>query len=158
LTLESYRKLFGTNGIRGIPGKDLSLEFVTEMAQSIGSYFQSQRPILVGNDVRNSSPTLAKAVLSGVMASGSDAQEAGLAPTPAHQFAVRTLGYGAGIIVTASHNPPQYNGMKVVGSDGVEISRETEREIEHVYFDKKYKRADWRSVGHSGKETRVVEN
>jgi phosphomannomutase/phosphoglucomutase len=158
LTVETYRKLFGTNGIRGIPGKDLTLEFVTEMAQSIGSYFLGSKSILVGHDVRISSPTLSRAVLSGVMACGSEAQEGGLAPTPAHQFAVRTLGYGAGIIVTASHNPPQYNGMKVVGPDGVEISRDTERQIEHVYFDKKYNKADWKSVGHSGKETRVVEN
>jgi phosphomannomutase / phosphoglucomutase len=158
MTAVAYHKLFGTNGIRGIPGKDLSLEFVTEMAQSIASYFEGPKPLLVGNDVRNSSPTLAKAVLSGVMAAGSETQEAGLAPTPAHQFAVRTLGYGAGIIVTASHNPPQYNGMKVVGSDGVEISRQSEREIENVYFEKKYKKADWKTIGRSGKETRVIEN
>lgn len=157
-TQAGYRKLFGTNGIRGIPGKDLSLEFVTEMAQSIGSYFQGPKPLLVGYDVRNSSPSLSKAVLTGVLSSGSNIEEAGLAPTPAHQFAVKSLGYGGGIIVTASHNPPQYNGLKVVGADGVEISRDSEKEIEDLYHEKKYRKADWRSVGRSGRETRVVEN
>ncbi len=155
---EQRRKLFGTNGIRGIPGRDLTLEFITEMAQSIGSYLSGAPSILIGPDVRNSSPAISRAVLSGVLASGESAEEAGLAPTPAHQYGVRTLGYGGGIIVTASHNPPQYNGMKVVGSDGVEISRETEREIETVYYEKKYKKADWRSIGRANRETRVVEN
>lgn len=154
----TYRKLFGTNGIRGIPGKDLTLEFVTEMAQSIGSYFSGTQPILIGKDVRNSSPALSKTVLAGVLSSGSNAEEAEIAPTPAHQFAVRTLGYGGGIIVTASHNPSQYNGMKVLGKDGVEISRDSEREIELIYHEKKYKKADWKSIGRYGKETRVVEN
>lgn len=128
------------------------------MAQSIGSYFSGDRPVLIGHDVRNSSPAISKAVLSGVLSSGSGADEAGLAPTPAHQYAVRTLGYGGGIIVTASHNPPEYNGMKVVGSDGVETSRETEREIETVYYEKKYKKADWKSIRRSNRETRVIEN
>ncbi len=155
---EQNRKLFGTNGIRGIPGRDLTLEFIAEMAQSIGSYFSRDHPLLIGHDVRNSSPAISKAVLSGVLSSGSNTQEAGLAPTPAHQYAVRTLGYNGGIIVTASHNPPEYNGMKVVGSDGVEISRETERAIEAVYYEKKYNKADWKSLGRTNKETRVVEN
>lgn len=154
----NYQKLFGTNGIRGVPGEDLTLEFVTEMAQSIGSFFSGEKSLLVGRDARNSSPSLSKAALSGVLASGMNAEEADIAPTPAHQYAVRTLGYGAGIIVTASHNPAKYNGMKVVGSDGVEVSRETEREIERVYHEKKYKKADWKSIGRAGKETRVIEN
>jgi phosphomannomutase / phosphoglucomutase len=154
----NYRKLFGTNGIRGIPGKDLTLEFVTEMAQSIGSYFSGSQSILIGRDVRNSSPALSKAVLSGVLSSGTNAEEGDVAPTPAHQFAVRTLGYGGGIIVTASHNPSQYNGMKVIGNDGVEISRDNEREIEAIYHEKKFKKADWKSIGRAGRETRVVEN
>src|SRR5579875_3315720 len=123
------RKLFGTNGIRGVPGEDLGLDFIAEMSQSIASFF-----------------------------SGKEAKEGGLAPTPAHQFAVRTLGYVGGIIVTASHNPPKYNGIKVVGRDGVEISRESEAEIESIYFGRSFKRAEWNSLGKSGKETRVVEN
>jgi phosphomannomutase/phosphoglucomutase len=156
--VEQRRKLFGTNGIRGIPGKDLTLEFIAEMAQSVGSFFSSNQPLLIGHDFRNSSPAISKAVLSGVLSSGSNAHEAGPAPTPAHQYAVRTLGYGGGIIVTASHNPAQYNGMKVVGKDGVETERETERHIENVYYEKTYKKADWKSIGKSNRETRVVEN
>lgn len=152
------RKYFGTNGIRGIPGKDLTLEFIAEMSQSIGTFFGNSKPVLVGNDARNSSLSLVGSVLSGLLSAGNDTNAAGLAPTPAHQFGVRTLGYVGGIIVTASHNPAQYNGIKLVGPDGVEVRREDEAAVELIYMEKRYNRADWRSVGKSGKETRVVEN
>jgi len=152
------RKFFGTNGIRGIPGKDITLEFIAEMSQSIGTFLGNSKPILVGNDVRTSSPALAGSVLSGLLSGGNDANTGGLAPTPAHQFGVRTLGYGGGIIVTASHNPAQYNGIKLVGPDGVEVRREDEAYVEAIYIEKKYNKPDWQSVGKSGKETRIVEN
>jgi phosphomannomutase / phosphoglucomutase len=128
------------------------------MSQSIGTFLGRSKQVLVGNDVRNSSPSLAKAVLSGLLSAGNDTNTAGLAPTPAHQFAVRTLGYGGGVIVTASHNPSQYNGIKLVGQDGVEVKREDEASVESIYLEKKYARPDWQSVGRDGKETRVVEN
>ncbi|MDG6922390.1 MAG: phosphoglucosamine mutase [Nitrososphaerota archaeon] len=152
------RKYFGTNGIRGIPGKDLTLEFLSEISQSIGTYMGNSRPILVGHDVRNSSPALSKTVLSGLLSAGCDSNSGGLAPTPAHQYAVRTLGYDGGVIVTASHNPAQYNGVKLVGPDGVEVERQSEVIVEEIYSDKKYSRADWQTVGKLGKETRIVEN
>ena len=152
------RKFFGTNGIRGIPGKDLTLEFIAEMAQSIGTFLGPEKPVLVGHDARNTSPALANTVLSGILSAGNDASSGGLAPTPAHQYAARTLGYGGAIIVTASHNPAEYNGMKLVGPDGVEVKREDETFVESIYSEKKYKKADWQSVGKWGNETRVVEN
>lgn len=152
------RKYFGTNGIRGIPGKDLSLEFLAEMAQSIGTFLGNSKPILVGHDVRNSSPAISRTVAAGLLSAGNDVSAAGIAPTPAHQFGVRTLGYGGGLIVTASHNPPQYNGIKFVGSDGVEVERESEAMVESIYTEKRYNKADWQSVGRLGPETRVVKN
>jgi phosphomannomutase/phosphoglucomutase len=152
------RKYFGTNGIRGIPGKDLSLEFLAEMSQSIGTFLRNEKPVLVGHDARNSSPALSRTVASGLLSAGNDANAAGLAPTPALQFGVRTLGYAGGIIVTASHNPSQYNGIKLVGPDGVEVKRESEAEVESIYSEKRYNKADWQFVGRLGKETRIVEN
>ena len=152
------RKFFGTNGIRGIPGKDLSLEFIAEMSQSIGTFLGTSKPVLVGNDVRNSSPAIARTVVSGLLSAGNNTNTGGLAPTPAHQFGVRTLGYAGGIIVTASHNPAQFNGLKLVGPDGVEVRREDEASVESIYLEKKYNKPDWQSVGREGKETRIIEN
>ncbi|MEM2873784.1 MAG: phosphoglucosamine mutase [Nitrososphaerales archaeon] len=149
------RKFFGTNGIRGIPGKDLTLEFVVEMSQSIGTYF-GQGPILIGYDGRFSSPLISKAVSAGIMASGVDVMDANLTPTPGLQYSVKKLGYKGGVMITASHNPPQYNGIKVVGMDGVEISREDEAEIERIYFEKAYRKADWKEIGIYEKEDSVI--
>jgi phosphomannomutase/phosphoglucomutase len=151
------RKLFGTNGIRGVPGRDLMLDFISEIGQSIGTYF-GNGVILVGHDVRASSPTISKIIVSGLLASGANVADAGLAPTPALQFAVKKLGYRGGVIVTASHNPPQYNGIKVVGPDGVEISRDEELAVERIFFEKRYNRANWRNVGNFLPETRVLAN
>ncbi|MBI2184641.1 MAG: phosphoglucosamine mutase [Thaumarchaeota archaeon] len=149
-------KLFGTNGIRGIPGKDYTLEFIIEISQAIGTFFK-KGPILVGYDGRNSSPTLAKAVVSGLLSVGLDVYEAGLVPTPALQFAVRTLNYNGGVMVTASHNPPQYNGVKVMGADGVEVSRQQETQIENIYYTRRFKEADWKTVGEAYSETKAIQ-
>ncbi|MEM3708841.1 MAG: phosphoglucosamine mutase [Nitrososphaerales archaeon] len=151
------RKFFGTNGIRGILGKDLMPDFIIEISQSIGTYFD-QGPILIGYDGRLSSPLISKLVSAGIMASGLDVMEANLTPTPALQCAVKKLGYKGGVMITASHNPPQYNGIKVVGRDGVEISREDEAKIERIYFDKSYRKADWKNVGNCNQECSVIQN
>jgi phosphomannomutase/phosphoglucomutase len=149
------KRLFGTNGIRGIPSKDLTLHFVAEMGLAIGT-FLGKGVALVGHDVRNSSPTLAMAIAAGLQEAGIDAANAGLLPTPAAQFAIRKLGYHGGVIITASHNPPEYNGIKACSANGVEVSRDDERTIEKIYYDKKFKRADWKTVGRSLEEPRGI--
>ena len=156
MALSQRKRLFGTNGIRGVPGKDLTLEFIVDMGQAIGTYF-SQGPLLIGYDGRRAGTIISKAIESSLMATGIDCFECGLLPTPALQYAVRRLGYKGGIMVTASHNPPQYNGIKVVGSNGVEIPREEEQKIEAIYYDRSFRLADWRSVGKFGKEGRALD-
>ena len=151
------RKFFGTNGIRGILGVDLTLEFIVEMSQAIGTYF-GKGPILIGYDGRITSPLISKTVSAGIMASGLDVAEGGLTPTPGLQYSVKKLGYNGGVMITASHNPPQYNGIKVVGSDGVEIPREHEAMIEKIYLEKAYNRADWNTIGIYRSESAVIQN
>ncbi|MCP8323372.1 MAG: phosphoglucosamine mutase [Candidatus Methylarchaceae archaeon HK02M2] len=151
----SERKYFGTNGIRGVLGVDLTLEFILEMSQAIGTYFDKGL-ILIGYDGRLSSPLISKAVSAGLMASGLDVALAGLTPTPGLQYSVRNLGYNGGVMITASHNPPQYNGIKVLGSDGVEIPHDHEARIEKIYLDKAYRRADWRGIGAYRSESAVI--
>ena len=125
-------KFFGTNGIRGVFLEDLTLEFIHDMTLSIGTYFQ-KGPILIGFDGRKSSPILCKIVTSALNSIGIDCDIAGIVPTPCLEFAVKKLGYVGGMMITASHNPPQYNGIKPAGKDGVEISREDELIIEKIY-------------------------
>jgi len=131
-------KLFGTNGVRGVFSEDFTLEFVHDLVLSISTYFK-EGTILVGYDGRNSSKVISKIVCSTLNSAGINSDLAGLVPTPCLEFATKTLGYNGGIMITASHNPPEYNGIKPVASDGVEISREDENVIEEIFFKKNWK-------------------
>lgn len=130
-------RLFGTNGVRGIYGQELTHDVVIDLCYALGTYF-GKGPIVVGYDGRKSSPVLSRLVRATLNSAGLDTANAGLLPTPCLQYAAKRLGYGGGIMVTASHNPPQYNGIKPAASDGVEISREDELKVEEIYYSKKF--------------------
>jgi phosphomannomutase/phosphoglucomutase len=140
------RKLFGTNGIRGVVNKELTPEIAIKVGSSIGTFF-GKKNLLVGHDARTSGPMFSKAVIAGLTATGCNVFFAGMAPTPALQYAVKNHCMGGGVIITASHNPPEYNGIKVIWNDGIEISHEQETEIENIYFDDKPVFADWNKLG-----------
>lgn len=133
----SNKKLFGTNGIRGIFGNDLSIEFIIDISYSIGSFF-NKGPIVIGYDGRSSSFAISKIVSSVLMSIGIDVYNMGLTPTPCLQFTVKNSKFAGGIMITASHNPPEYNGLKPVSSTGIELSREEELSIEDIYYQKKF--------------------
>jgi phosphomannomutase/phosphoglucomutase len=142
----SSRKLFGTNGIRGVVNKELTPEMAIKVGSSIGTFF-GRKNLLVGHDARTSGPMFAKAVIAGLTAAGCNVFFAGMAPTPALQYAVKNHCMGGGVIITASHNPPEYNGIKVIWNDGIEISHEQETEIENIYFENKQVLAEWDKLG-----------
>ena len=147
------KKLFGTNGVRGVFSEDFTLEFVNDLVMSLAAYFK-QGKILVGYDGRHSSPIVAKIVSSALNYSGLDCYMAGLMPTPCLEYATKKLGYDGGLMITASHNPPQYNGIKPVASDGVEISREDEKIIEQIFDEKNWLKAE--TFGKTFEETNVI--
>jgi phosphomannomutase/phosphoglucomutase len=142
----SSRKLFGTNGIRGVVNKELTPEIAIKVGASIGTFF-GRKNLLVGHDARTSGPMFAKAVIAGLAATGCQVFFAGMAPTPALQYAVKNHAIDGGVIITASHNPPEYNGIKVIWNDGIEISHEQEIEIENIYFEDKAQFAEWDKLG-----------
>lgn len=146
-------KLFGTNGVRGVFGEDLTLDFISKITLSIASFFK-KGPILVGYDGRESSIAISKIVTAALSSAGLDSAICDLVPTPCLQFATRQLGYNGGIMITASHNPPQYNGLKVIASDGIEISRESELQVEKFYFAKKWMTA--KKFGSIAKEPNAI--
>jgi len=142
----SSRRLFGTNGIRGLVNKELTPEMAIKIGSATGTFFKHGK-LIVGYDARTSSPMLSKAVIAGLNATGCDIFFAGIAPTPALQFAVKNHKKDGAVIITASHNPPEYNGIKVVWNDGIELSREQEIEIENIFFEEKTSYAEWNSIG-----------
>ena len=148
-------KFFGTNGIRGIFSEDFTLEFVHDMTLAIGTYFK-KGPVLIGYDGRDSSPVICKVISSALNSIGIDCNIAGIVPTPCLEFAVKTLGYSGGIMITASHNPPQYNGIKPAANDGVEISRDDELVIEDIFLQKKWIQNS-KNWGSTGKEEHAID-
>jgi phosphomannomutase/phosphoglucomutase len=148
-------KLFGTNGIRGVFCETLTPEFIHDISLALGAYFK-KGPILVGYDGRDSSPAVAKIVCSTLNSCGLDCNMGGLIPTPALEYATKKLGYSGGVMITASHNPPQYNGLKPVAKDGVEISREDELVIERIYFAKAWPK-NRKKLGKTGTDPRILD-
>ena len=152
----SSHRLFGTNGIRGLVNKELTPELVVKVGTAIGTFFK-RKNLLVGYDARTSGPIFAKAVIAGLTATGCNVFSAGMCPTPALQFAVKNHCMGGGVIVTASHNPPEYNGIKVIWQDGIELSHEQETEIEDIFFENKAVLADWDKLGTTTDLTQIKE-
>ena len=135
------RRLFGTNGVRGVFGSELTLDLIVDLSYSLSTYYENG-PIVVGCDGRESSPIISGIVRSTINSAGVDVSNAGLLPTPCLQYAVKSLDYNGGIMITASHNPPEYNGIKPIAADGVEISREDELDVEAIYYSKRFSKID----------------
>jgi phosphomannomutase len=113
--------MVSVSGMRGIVGKDLTPELVARHAAALGVWARgSGRPIVVlGRDARTSGPMFAHAATAGLMSVGADVIDVGVAPTPTVQLAVEHHHAGAGLILTASHNPIEWNALKLVGPDGI---------------------------------------
>jgi len=122
-------KLFGTNGIRGVAGKEIGSSLAFRVGSALGTLFSKER-VLIGRDGRLSSPMLLEGLAAGLLAQGNDVEDRGLITTPALEFMVKNTSSSAGVMITASHNPPEYNGFKVVDSDGIEIPRSKEEQME----------------------------
>lgn len=152
---EHRSRLFGTNGVRGVFGKELTLSCIIDLSYSLASYFK-EGPIIIGYDGRVSSPILSKLVRSAVNSAGLDVADAGLIPTPCLQYGAKYLGFRGGIMITASHNPPQYNGIKPCASDGVEISRSDELKVEEIYYTKEFSKVD--GLGRAYVQTDVIDS
>lgn len=123
-------RLFGTNGIREVVGERLTGPFVAGVVAAAADVLPRGPPVAVGWDGRTSSPALARIASATLALAGHQVVELGLLPTPAFQYSVPRVGAQFGLIVTASHNPPDFNGIKCIGPDGLEIPRSTEEAIE----------------------------
>ncbi|MBZ5516839.1 MAG: phosphoglucosamine mutase, partial [Acidobacteriia bacterium] len=135
--------LFGTSGIRGLALTEITPDLACSVGMALGSLVSGS--IAVGMDTRTSSPLLKDALVSGVLSSGTDVYNVGMMPTPTLGFAIRSLKASAGVMITASHNPPEYNGIKVFDSEGCAYS--DEHSIERVVEEGQFKKASWDAIG-----------
>lgn len=139
-------KMFGTNGIRGIANDYLNCNKLIKIGMSIAEIL-GPGPIAIAMDTRTSSDMIRSAVSAGIMSMGCDIHNLGMVPTPALQYYVKThKNVTAGVMITASHNPPEFNGVKCVSGDGTECSPEEEHAIEDA-FDKDLKVVPWDMIG-----------
>ena len=149
------KRLFGTNGVRGIFGKDLTPELVLSIGEAFGTMRNGH--IAVGRDTRTSGETLVNAVKAGLLAVGCDVTDCGILPTPALQYLVKDQ-FDGGAMITASHNPPEYNGVKIIESDGTEMGDEETLKLEQMIFDRSYSTNSWEHVGHETIAPHLIEN
>ena len=122
---------FGTDGIRGVAGQDLTARTAFSLGNALARAKKGARVVL-GRDTRTSSDMLALALAAGVTAGGGTVLGGGVLPTAAVSFFVRREGADFGVVVSASHNPPEYNGLKVFGADGRKLADEEEQKLERL--------------------------
>lgn len=139
------KKLFGTNGIRGIPNKDLSMRFCLDIGMAVGTFYDGT-DVAIARDTRMTGPAVLDAVTSGLLSTGCNVIDLGILPTPALQFHCKNK-HVYGVMITASHNPPEFNGIKCIDRDGTEVSKETENEIEDLYYSGKSATVNWQNMG-----------
>lgn len=133
-------QLFGTDGIRGAANEDLTADLALKIAR-IGAHFlvgnKDKASLVIGRDTRISGDMLEGAIIGGIASLGIDVQLAGIISTPGVPFLIRELKAQGGIMISASHNPVEDNGIKFFDSRGLKLSDEMEEKIEDYYFQKK---------------------
>ncbi|GAB3032441.1 phosphoglucosamine mutase [Natronobiforma cellulositropha] len=137
--------VFGSSGTRGVANEELTPEFVLRIAKSVGTAWRAER-VAIARDTRRTGRMLADAAASGLASVGVDVERLGVLPTPGAQFYAEREGVGV-MVITASHNPPQYNGVKLVGDDGVELTVADLREIESTLLAEAFDTAPWHATG-----------
>ncbi|MGF7060519.1 phosphoglucosamine mutase [Brassicibacter mesophilus] len=133
-------RLFGTDGVRGIANKELTCELAYKIGRA-GAYIltkeKKETKIVVGMDTRISGDMLEAALVAGICSTGADVISVGIVPTPAVSYLTRVYKADAGVVISASHNPVEYNGIKFFNSQGYKLKDEIEEEIENIVLDNK---------------------
>ncbi|MHA1959672.1 MAG: phosphoglucosamine mutase [Candidatus Thorarchaeota archaeon] len=145
--------LFGTTGVRKIYGTEFTLDMAMKLGKALGSHVR-EGTVLVARDARTTGKMVADAFSAGVMSTGVSVKRAGIIPTPTLAFMTRHGGFASGVMVTASHNPPEYTGLKFWSSDSTGYTSEEESKIAEFYFSENFKSAAWDGLG----ETSEIDN
>lgn len=151
-------KLFGTDGVRGQAGSFLSAELAMKVAMAAGIYFKEHsknNKILVGKDTRISGYMIENAIVSGLTAIGYNVVQIGPMPTPAIAFITENMRCDAGIMISASHNSFEDNGIKFFDSFGDKLSSDVEKKIEDIYYNSELLKESYATAKNIGKAKRI---
>ncbi|MBR3962200.1 MAG: phosphoglucosamine mutase [Oscillospiraceae bacterium] len=156
-------RIFGTDGVRGIANEKLDVELALAISRAAGiiikNEYEGTPKVIVGRDTRLSGTMLEAAVAAGLSSVGCDVELLGVVPTPAVAYLVTKLGASGGVMITASHNPFQYNGIKYFGSTGFKLTDEQEERIEGIVLDgsEPIELAETGKIGRISHNTEAVE-
>lgn len=133
-------RLFGTDGARGIANTEISCELAMKIGRATAMVLSENQnkhklKVLIGTDTRKSADMLQSAIAAGFCSVGCDVLTLGVVPTPAVAFLVKEYSYDAGVMISASHNPCEYNGIKIFQSNGYKLPDEIEEKIEAIILD-----------------------
>ena len=126
------RSIFGTDGIRGRFNEEITYSLAYKVGYALGSTLEQKSPILIGRDTRLSGEILLQAITKGINKSGKKFINLGICPTPAIPFLIKQENFCSGIMISASHNPPEYNGIKIFDHNGQKITRNFENKIQKL--------------------------
>ena len=139
-------KLFGSSGVRGLANVDLTPQLACEIGLAVAAYAKA-KTVVVARDTRVSGSMLQDALVSGLLSSGTDVYLVGVVPTPALAYTTLSMNADAGFMITASHNPPQYNGIKVFRTDSLSYVDTDQEAVEKNVKEQSFALADWRRLG-----------
>ena len=139
-------KLFGSSGVRGIVSVDLTPVLTCKVASAVATYTKAKKAV-VGKDTRVSGNMIEDALVCGLQSCGVDVFLVGYVPTPVCAYATKAYGADVGFMLTASHNPAQYNGIKVFNGNGLSLTDPQQFAVEKVVVENRYGLADWRELG-----------
>jgi phosphoglucosamine mutase len=132
-------RLFGTDGVRGVAGSELTPELAINIGRAaamvLTKHTNKKAKVLIGKDTRISGDMLESALSAGLCSVGADVQLCGVVPTPAIAYLVKKYGCDAGVVISASHNPMEFNGIKIFNGEGFKLADEIENEIEALILD-----------------------
>ena len=152
------RKYFGTDGIRGIAGESLTADLSFKVGKALGKLLTEKKEhpkVIIGRDTRISCDMIEQALTAGLTSTGVNVMTVGTIPTPAIAYLTKTIETDSGIIISASHNPYQDNGIEIFGPDGFKLTDDQELEIEHLIDNSdEIKNASFEKIGklYSGNE------
>lgn len=138
--------MFGTSGVRGIVNEFLTPELALKVGMATASVSKAKKA-LVAMDTRVSGPLLEGALVSGLTACGVNTCKIGVVPTPVLAYLTKTLAADVGFMITASHNPPQYNGIKIFSSNSLSYTDELQSAVEKRIAEGNFELASWRAIG-----------
>ena len=126
------QSIFGTDGIRGVYDREINYALAYKVGYALGLILKEKNPILIGRDTRISGEILLEAISRGIYASGKEVINIGICPTPAIPFLIKNQKFSSGIMISASHNPPEHNGIKIFDNNGKKITKDFENQIENI--------------------------